>query len=88
MYENNQGRQDAKCLSCRLGVSVCRHQAGWFPFNLENELHLPGDRANQDDMEGEQNHDLQEMVAAFFRPSKLYQEQLPRVEQSLNVVQT
>lgn len=37
------------------------HQAGWFPFNLENEL-LPGDRANQDDMEGElQNHDLQEM---------------------------
>ncbi|XP_029022170.1 homocysteine-responsive endoplasmic reticulum-resident ubiquitin-like domain member 2 protein [Betta splendens] len=38
------------------------HQAGWFPFNLENELQLPGDRANQDDMEGEpQNHDLQEM---------------------------
>ncbi|XP_059206580.1 homocysteine-responsive endoplasmic reticulum-resident ubiquitin-like domain member 2 protein [Centropristis striata] len=38
------------------------HQAGWFPFNLENELQLPGDRANQDDMEAElQNHDLQEM---------------------------
>lgn len=39
------------------------HQAGWFPFNLENELlQLPGDRANQGDMEGElQNHDLQEM---------------------------
>ncbi|XP_041811520.1 homocysteine-responsive endoplasmic reticulum-resident ubiquitin-like domain member 2 protein [Chelmon rostratus] len=38
------------------------HQAGWFPFNLENELQLPGDRANQDDMEGElQNHDFQEM---------------------------
>ncbi|TKS88365.1 Homocysteine-responsive endoplasmic reticulum-resident ubiquitin-like domain member 2 protein [Collichthys lucidus] len=38
------------------------HQAGWFPFNLENELLLPGDRANQDDLEGElQNHDLQEM---------------------------
>ncbi|XP_040910030.1 homocysteine-responsive endoplasmic reticulum-resident ubiquitin-like domain member 2 protein isoform X2 [Toxotes jaculatrix] len=38
------------------------HQAGWFPFNLENELQLPGDRANQDDMEGElQNLDLQEM---------------------------
>lgn len=38
------------------------HQAGWFPFNLENELQLPGDRANQDDLEGElQNHDLQEM---------------------------
>lgn len=37
------------------------HQAGWFPFNLENELQLPGDRANQDDMEGElQNHDGQE----------------------------
>ncbi|KAM9838848.1 homocysteine-responsive endoplasmic reticulum-resident ubiquitin-like domain member 2 protein [Aulostomus maculatus] len=37
------------------------HQAGWFPFNLENELQLPGDRANQDDVEGElQNHDLQE----------------------------
>ncbi|XP_060948649.1 homocysteine-responsive endoplasmic reticulum-resident ubiquitin-like domain member 2 protein [Limanda limanda] len=33
------------------------HQAGWFPFNLENELLLPGDRANQDDMEAE----LQEM---------------------------
>ncbi|KAF3707299.1 Homocysteine-responsive endoplasmic reticulum-resident ubiquitin-like domain member 2 protein [Channa argus] len=38
------------------------HQAGWFPFNLENELHLPGDRANQDDMDGElQNQDLREM---------------------------
>lgn len=38
------------------------HQAGWFPFNLENEFQLPGDRVNQDDMEGElQNHDLQEM---------------------------
>ncbi|KAG7501262.1 hypothetical protein JOB18_044054 [Solea senegalensis] len=38
------------------------HQAGWFPFNLENELQFPGDRANQDEMEGEpQNHDLQEM---------------------------
>ncbi|AWP21351.1 putative homocysteine-responsive endoplasmic reticulum-resident ubiquitin-like domain member 2 protein [Scophthalmus maximus] len=38
------------------------HQAGWFPFNLENELQLPGDRANQDEVEAElQNHDLQEM---------------------------
>lgn len=37
------------------------HQAGWFPFNLENELQLPGDRANQEDMEGEmQNHDFHE----------------------------
>lgn len=45
--------------------SVCRHQAGWFPFNLENELQFPGDGANQDDMEGEQqNNDLQEMVRA------------------------
>ncbi|XP_008329753.1 homocysteine-responsive endoplasmic reticulum-resident ubiquitin-like domain member 2 protein [Cynoglossus semilaevis] len=36
------------------------HQAGWFPFNLENELLLPG--ANQDEMEAEQqNQDLQEM---------------------------
>lgn len=52
-------------------VSVCSHQAGWFPFNLENELLLPGDRANQDDLEGElQNHDLQEMVGAS-RPSLL-----------------
>ncbi|XP_062265112.1 homocysteine-responsive endoplasmic reticulum-resident ubiquitin-like domain member 2 protein isoform X2 [Platichthys flesus] len=33
------------------------HQAGWFPFNLENELLLPEERANQDDMEAE----LQEM---------------------------
>lgn len=42
------------------------HQAGWFPFNLENELQLPGDRANQDDMEGElQNQDLQEMEGAM-----------------------
>lgn len=41
------------------------HQAGWFPFNLENELQLPGDRANQDDAEGEQqNHDLLEMDRA------------------------
>ncbi|XP_069548971.1 homocysteine-responsive endoplasmic reticulum-resident ubiquitin-like domain member 2 protein isoform X2 [Brachyistius frenatus] len=38
------------------------HQAGWFPFNLENDLQLPGDRANQDDPEGElQNQDLLEM---------------------------
>ncbi|XP_008278903.1 homocysteine-responsive endoplasmic reticulum-resident ubiquitin-like domain member 2 protein isoform X2 [Stegastes partitus] len=42
------------------------HQAGWFPFNLENELQLPGDRVNQDDMEGDlQNHDLQEMEGAL-----------------------
>lgn len=42
------------------------HQAGWFPFNLENELQLPGDRANQDDLDGElQNHDLQEMEGAM-----------------------
>lgn len=45
-------------------VCVRRHQAGWFPFNLENELRLPGDLANPDDMEEEpQNQDLQEMVA-------------------------
>ncbi|XP_034401767.1 homocysteine-responsive endoplasmic reticulum-resident ubiquitin-like domain member 2 protein [Cyclopterus lumpus] len=38
------------------------HQAGWFPFNLENELQLPGDGANQEDVEAElQNQDLQEM---------------------------
>lgn len=44
---------------------VCRHQAGWFPFNLENELRLPGDPANPEDLEEEpQNQDLQEMVAA------------------------
>ncbi|KAI3358702.1 hypothetical protein L3Q82_015115 [Scortum barcoo] len=43
------------------------HQAGWFPFNLENELlQLPGDRANQEDMEGDlQNPDLQEMEGAM-----------------------
>ncbi|XP_028256213.1 homocysteine-responsive endoplasmic reticulum-resident ubiquitin-like domain member 2 protein [Parambassis ranga] len=42
------------------------HQAGWFPFNLENEFQLPGDRANQDDAEGElQNQDLQEMDGAM-----------------------
>ncbi|XP_041664119.1 homocysteine-responsive endoplasmic reticulum-resident ubiquitin-like domain member 2 protein isoform X2 [Cheilinus undulatus] len=36
------------------------HQAGWFPFNLENEL-FP-DRANQDEMEAElHNLDLQEV---------------------------
>lgn len=48
----------------RVCVCVCRHQAGWFPFNLENELRLPGDQANPDEMEEEpQNQDLQEMVA-------------------------
>ncbi|KAM3595804.1 uncharacterized protein V6R79_003086 [Siganus canaliculatus] len=37
------------------------HQAGWFPFNLENELQLPGDRVNQDDVEAEpQNNNIQE----------------------------
>ncbi|XP_013868593.1 homocysteine-responsive endoplasmic reticulum-resident ubiquitin-like domain member 2 protein isoform X2 [Austrofundulus limnaeus] len=41
------------------------HQAGWFPFNLENDLQLPGDRPNQEDEEGEQqNQDLQEMEGA------------------------
>ncbi|TNM93356.1 hypothetical protein fugu_018758 [Takifugu bimaculatus] len=41
------------------------HQAGWFPFNLENELRLPGDPANPEDMEEEpQNQDLQEMDGA------------------------
>ncbi|KAM8839997.1 homocysteine-responsive endoplasmic reticulum-resident ubiquitin-like domain member 2 protein isoform 2-T2 [Spinachia spinachia] len=39
------------------------HQAGLFPFNLENELQLPGDGGHQDDLEGE-NQDLQEMEAA------------------------
>lgn len=41
------------------------HQAGWFPFNLENELRLPGDQANPDEMEEEpQNQDLQELDGA------------------------
>ncbi|XP_049606355.1 homocysteine-responsive endoplasmic reticulum-resident ubiquitin-like domain member 2 protein isoform X3 [Syngnathus scovelli] len=36
------------------------HQAGWFPFNLENELQLPGE--NQEEMEAElQNNDLHGM---------------------------
>lgn len=39
------------------------HQAGWFPFNLENEFHVPGDGAHHEDMEGEpHNPDLQERV--------------------------
>ncbi|XP_040043707.1 homocysteine-responsive endoplasmic reticulum-resident ubiquitin-like domain member 2 protein isoform X2 [Gasterosteus aculeatus] len=43
-------------------VVLYLHQTGWFPFNLENELQLPGDRDHQDDLEGElQNQDLQEM---------------------------
>lgn len=37
------------------------HQAGWFPFNLENDLQNPGDAAHQDEMEAELHHDLQEM---------------------------
>ncbi|TNN59971.1 Homocysteine-responsive endoplasmic reticulum-resident ubiquitin-like domain member 2 protein [Liparis tanakae] len=41
------------------------HQAGWFPFNLENELQLPGDGANQEEAEAElQNQDAQEMEGA------------------------
>lgn len=48
-----------------LVVPVYRHQAGWFPFNLENDLQLPGDRPNQEDEDGEQqNQDVQEMVNA------------------------
>ncbi|XP_061615236.1 homocysteine-responsive endoplasmic reticulum-resident ubiquitin-like domain member 2 protein isoform X3 [Phyllopteryx taeniolatus] len=36
------------------------HQAGWFPFNLENELQLPGE--NQEEIEAElQNNDLHGM---------------------------
>lgn len=38
------------------------HQAGWFPFNLENELQLPGDHPNQEEMEGDPQHqDLQDV---------------------------
>lgn len=44
-------------------VVLYLHQAGWFPFNLDNEL--PGDRPNQDEGEGEpQNQDLPEMDGA------------------------
>jgi len=47
---------------------VCRHQVGWFPFNLENELQLPGDGANQEEVEAElQNQDVQEMVAPLYQ---------------------
>lgn len=43
---------------------MCRHQAGWFPFNLDNEMQLPGERANPDDPDGEPRHeDLQEMAS-------------------------
>lgn len=38
------------------------HQAGWFPFNLENELQLPGDHPNQEEMEGDPQHqDIQDV---------------------------
>lgn len=46
---------------------MCRHQAGWFPFNLDNEMQLPGERANPDDPDGEpRNEDLQEMASGFY----------------------
>ncbi|KAJ8000371.1 hypothetical protein DPEC_G00204130 [Dallia pectoralis] len=37
------------------------HQAGWFPFNLENELQHPVNGGNQDEMEDNLHHDLREM---------------------------
>ncbi|KAL0962523.1 hypothetical protein UPYG_G00341180 [Umbra pygmaea] len=37
------------------------HQAGWFPFNLENELQNPADGAHQDEMEADLHHDFHEM---------------------------
>lgn len=44
-------------------VVLYLHQAGWFPFNLDNDL--PDDRPNQDEAEGEpQNQDLPEMDVA------------------------
>lgn len=44
-------------------VVLYLHQAGWFPFNLDNDL--PGDRPNQDEGEGEpHNQDLPEMDVA------------------------
>uniref|UniRef100_A0A8C6WID5 Homocysteine-responsive endoplasmic reticulum-resident ubiquitin-like domain member 2 protein n=1 Tax=Neogobius melanostomus TaxID=47308 RepID=A0A8C6WID5_9GOBI len=44
-------------------VVLYLHQAGWFPFNLENDL--PDDRPNQDEAEGEpQYQDLPEMDRA------------------------
>ncbi|XP_055013387.1 homocysteine-responsive endoplasmic reticulum-resident ubiquitin-like domain member 2 protein isoform X2 [Boleophthalmus pectinirostris] len=44
-------------------VVLYLQQAGWFPFNLDNDL--PGDRPNQDEGEGEpQNQDLPEMDGA------------------------
>ncbi|XP_034016908.1 homocysteine-responsive endoplasmic reticulum-resident ubiquitin-like domain member 2 protein [Thalassophryne amazonica] len=37
------------------------HQAGWFPFNFD-DVQLPGDRANQDDVDEDlQNNDVAEM---------------------------
>lgn len=46
---------------------MCRHQAGWFPFNLDNEMQLPGERANPDDPDAEpRNEDLQEMASGFY----------------------
>ncbi|XP_062342710.1 homocysteine-responsive endoplasmic reticulum-resident ubiquitin-like domain member 2 protein [Osmerus eperlanus] len=42
-------------------VLLYLHQAGWFPFNLENELQNPGEGQHQDEMEAELHHDLQEM---------------------------
>ncbi|KAM4631074.1 homocysteine-responsive endoplasmic reticulum-resident ubiquitin-like domain member 2 protein [Polymixia lowei] len=38
------------------------HQAGWFPFNLENELQLPGDGAHQEEVEVEMRIQELELV--------------------------
>lgn len=44
-----------------MSIFFSSHQAGWFPFNLENELQLPGE--NQEEMEAElHNNDLHGMV--------------------------
>ncbi|XP_061838756.1 homocysteine-responsive endoplasmic reticulum-resident ubiquitin-like domain member 2 protein [Nerophis lumbriciformis] len=41
------------------------NQPGWFPFNFENELQLPGDGANQEEMEADlQENDPHETDAA------------------------
>ncbi|XP_020361368.1 homocysteine-responsive endoplasmic reticulum-resident ubiquitin-like domain member 2 protein isoform X1 [Oncorhynchus kisutch] len=37
------------------------HQAGWFPFNPENEFQNHGYGPQQDEMEADLHHDLQEM---------------------------
>lgn len=49
----------------KLGQTLCcfRHQAGWFPFRMEQQNLRGGERARAPQEDAERHQDIQEMVS-------------------------